>query len=215
MYYHSKIKSFLALSLIGCFVNFSFAQEDDLLKELDELSQHIIKFEPPAFKALQIGNLQSTKLVDKGDLYLIVAHRFGSIKGGIREFYGLDQANTKIQLLYGISNRLQLGVSRDSYEKTYSGTVKLNCLQQSDKTPFNLVLYSSVDVNTLLSNKTYPGLLFFDRFAYTTQLLVSRRFSEKLSLGPYKLVGMADMKLQPYCDLYDSHISIPAILAIA
>ena len=182
MYYHSKIKSFFALGLIVCFANFSIAQEDDLLNELDSLSQEEIRFEPPAFKALQIGNLQSTKLVDKGDLYLIVAHRFGSIKGGIREFYGLDQANTKIQFLYGVHQKLQLGISRDSYEKTYSGTAKLGLFQQSDKMPINVVLYSSIDINTLLQKTTYPGLKFFDRFAYTTQILASRRFSEKLSV---------------------------------
>ena len=182
MYYHSKIKSFFALGLIVCFANFSIAQEDDLLKELDSLSQEETRFEPPAFKALQIGNLQSTKLVDKGDLYLIVAHRFGSIKGGIREFYGLDQANTKIQFLYGVHQKLQLGISRDSYEKTYSGTAKLGLFQQSDKMPINVVLYSSIDINTLLQKTTYPGLKFFDRFAYTKQILASRRFSEKLSV---------------------------------
>jgi predicted porin len=33
-----------------------------------------------------------------------------------------------------------------------------------------------------VSKNSYPGLLFFDRFAYTTQILASRRFSEKLSL---------------------------------
>jgi hypothetical protein len=182
MYYHSKIKSFLVLGLIVFFANFSFAQEDDLLKELDGLSQDVTKFEPPAFKALQIGNLQSTKVVDKGDLYLIVAHRFGPIKGGIREFYGLDQANTKIQFLYGVHQKLQLGISRDSYEKTYSGTVKLKLFQQSDKIPINVALYNSMDINTLLRKQTYPGLKFFDRFTYTTQILASRRFSEKLSL---------------------------------
>ena len=182
MYYHSKIKSFLVLGLIILFTNFSFAQENDLLKELDDLSQDITKFEPPAFKALQIGNLQSTKVVDKGDLYLIVAHRFGSVKGGVREFYGLDQANTKIQLLYGVHQKLQLGISRDSYEKTYSGTAKLGLFQQSDKMPINVVLYSSIDINTLLQKTSYPGLKSFDRFTYTTQILASRRFSEKLSL---------------------------------
>jgi hypothetical protein len=182
MYNSSILKTIFALGLVVGFVNFGFAQDDDLLKELDSLSQEKTKFEPPAFKALQIGNIQSTKIVHKGDLYLIVAHRFGSVKGGIREFYGLDQANTKIQFLYGVSNRLQLGISRDSYEKTYSGTAKLRCYQQSDKMPINLVLYTSMDINTLLSKNTYPGLLFFDRFAYTTQILASRRFSEKLSL---------------------------------
>jgi hypothetical protein len=32
-----------------------------------------------AFKALKIVNLESTKVAAKGDLYFVVAHRFGSI----------------------------------------------------------------------------------------------------------------------------------------
>lgn len=181
MHYYSIRKSFLAIASLVIPL-FGYAQEDDLLKELDDLSQNETMFELPAFKALQIGNLQSTKVVDKGDLYMVVAHRFGSVNDGIREFYGLDQANTKIQLLYGISPKLQLGVSRDSYEKTYSGTAKMKLYRQSDKMPVNIALYGSMDINTLLRKSQYPGLKFFDRFAYTTQALVSRRFSEKLSL---------------------------------
>lgn len=181
MHYYSIKRTFLAITLLA-FPLFGSAQEDDLLKELDDLSQNETVFELPAFKALQIGNLQSTKVVDKGDLYLVVAHRFGPVKDGIREFFGLDQANTKIQLLYGISPIIQLGVSRDSYEKTYSGTAKMKLYRQSDKMPVNIALYGSVDINTLLQKSQYPGLKLFDRFAYTTQALVSRRFSEKLSL---------------------------------
>ena len=87
---------------------FCLGQEYDLLKELDSLDQNQDSFQLPAFKALQIGNLQSTKVVSKGDLYLVVAHRFGYLKNGITDFFGLDQANTKIQLLYGIKKNLQL-----------------------------------------------------------------------------------------------------------
>ena len=181
MHYY-KIKKILLL-LVVCFSFYSAkAQEDDLFKELDSLVIDESIFTLPAFKALQIGNLQSTKMVGKKELYMIVAHRFGYLKDGVKEFYGLDQANTKIQFLYGIGNRFQLGISRDSYEKTYSGTAKIGLKKQSESFPINLVLYNSMDINTLLNKKSYPGLLFFDRFAYTTQLLISRRFTENLSI---------------------------------
>ena len=181
MHYY-KIKKILLL-LVVCFSFYSAeAQEDDLFKELDSLVIDESIFTLPAFKALQIGNLQSTKMVGKKELYMVVAHRFGYLKDGVKEFYGLDQANTKIQFLYGIGNRFQLGISRDSYEKTYSGTAKIGLKKQSESFPINLVLYNSMDINTLLNKKSYPGLLFFDRFAYTTQLLISRRFTENLSI---------------------------------
>jgi hypothetical protein len=174
-------KSFL-ITVLFALPFICFAQEDDLLQELDSLDNNKKTFELPAFKALQIGNLQSTKVVDKGDLYLVVAHRFNYLKQGISDFFGLDQANTKIQLLYGLLPNLQIGISRDSYEKTYSGTVKYKLFKQSDKFPVNLALYGSVDINSQLRKSTYPGLKTFDPFSYTAQILASKRFSEKLSL---------------------------------
>lgn len=177
--YSTIKKSLLIVMAIPCFC---FGQEDDLLKELESLGESETSFELPAFKALQIGNLQSTKVIDKGDLYMVVAHRFGYLKSGIDEFYGLDQANTKIQLLYGLRENLQVGLSRDSYEKTYSGTAKYRIMNQSDRIPINISLYGSVDIDSQLKKKVYPGLQPFDRFSYTGQLLLSRRFSEKLSL---------------------------------
>ena len=79
----------------------SFAQED-LLSEIDTImgKQTVTS----AFKALKIVNLESTKLAAKGDLYFIVAHRFGSVKDGFEGFYGLDNANTQIKFLYGLKD---------------------------------------------------------------------------------------------------------------
>ena len=176
------MKKSILISVLIVFPLIGYGQEDSLLKELESLSENEQIFELPAFKALQIGNLQSTKVVSKGDLYLVVAHRFGYLKNGITDFFGLDQANTKIQLLYGIKKNLQLGVSRDSYQKTYSGTAKYRLLKQSNKLPLNVSLYGSIDVNSQLKKSVYPGLKQLDRFSYTAQILAAKRFSEKLSL---------------------------------
>ena len=176
------MKKSILISVLIVFPLIGYGQEDSLLKELESLSENEQIFELPAFKALQIGNLQSTKVVSKGDLYLVVAHRFGYLKNGITDFFGLDQANTKIQLLYGIKKNLQLGVSRDSYQKTYSGTAKYRLFKQSNKLPLNVSLYGSIDVNSQLKKSVYPGLKQLDRFSYTAQMLAARRFSEKLSL---------------------------------
>ena len=181
MYYYSIKKSIL-VSVLSLTAFVGLAQEDDLLKELDNLNQNETIFELPAFKALQIGNLQSTKVVDNADLYMVVAHRFGTVNNGIDDFFGLDQANTKIQLLYGLLPNLQVGISRDSYEKTYSGTAKYKVFRQSDIVPVNVSLYGSVDVNSQLKTSVYPGLKTSDRFSYTAQILASRSFSQKLSL---------------------------------
>lgn len=168
--------------LIAGILSISATAQEDLLAELNKETGNQDQFELPAFKAMQIGNLQSTKIADKGDLYLIVAHRFGSIADGIDEFFGLDAANTKIQLAYSFWDGVQLSLSRDSFEKTYSGTAKVRLVRQSDKTPVNLVLYGAADINTELTKAKYPALKFGDRMSYTGQVLISRRMSKNLSL---------------------------------
>ena len=77
----------------------------------------------PAFKDTRIVNGQSIETNEKGQLKFIISHRFGSIKGGIEEFFGLDQSTIRLGLDYGICDRLTVGVGRSSFEKTL---VKVN-----------------------------------------------------------------------------------------
>ena len=72
--------------VIFLFLSISICAQDDLLDELDALTEEEKKYELPAFKAMKIGNLQSTKIAEKGDLYLYVSHRFGTLQNGIKTF---------------------------------------------------------------------------------------------------------------------------------
>ena len=160
----------------------SINAQEDLLDDLKQENSKETSFELPAFKAMQIGNLQSTKIADKGDLYLIVAHRFGPFADGIDEFFGLDAANTKIQFSYSFWDGIQFNLSRDSFEKTYSGSAKIRLIKQSSDFPLNIVAYGSTDIATLLKTKNISGLRFKDRVSITAQLLASRRINKNLSL---------------------------------
>lgn len=172
----------LKLKLAYCFL-FLFSglyAQDDLLDELDSDSEDT-SYELPAFKAMKIGNLQSTKMAEKGDFYLIVSHRFGALKEGFETFLGLDEANTKIQLLYSFWDGVQFSISRESYNRTFAGSAKVRLMRQSETFPVNLVGYGTVNINTLVDETIFPGLKSSDRYSYATQLLISRRFSEKFS----------------------------------
>ena len=100
-----KNKIFLILLLA---YSFSFSQ-GSLLMELEDESENKSSNEISTFKAIKIVNNQSTKQASEKELYLYVSHRFGSINGGIKTLFGLDIANTKIELLYGLSKNLQIG----------------------------------------------------------------------------------------------------------
>ncbi|MDY8137982.1 DUF5777 family beta-barrel protein [Aquimarina sp. 2201CG5-10] len=173
--------------------------QDDLLNELEEESK-AETFNYPAFKAMKIGNLQSTKIAAKGDLYLYVSHRFGTLKDGLSTFFGFDNANTKIQLVYGALNGLQLGVSRESLRKTYAASAKLTLLNQTDKFPFNVVGYGTININTAIKKDRFPLLKFNDRLSYASQLLISRRISKSLSLELAPTFVRQNLVLEPFQD---------------
>ncbi|WGH74327.1 DUF5777 family beta-barrel protein [Tenacibaculum tangerinum] len=170
------------LTLLFLFtISYSFSQ-DDLLEELQKEVKNDLSYELPAFKAMQVGNLQSTKIASKGDFYLIVAHRFAPLSLGIDEFFGLDGANTKIQLVYSFWDGIQFGLSRDSFEKTYSGTTKISIKKQSNNFPLNIVGYGALDIESASRTAVFPSLEFNDRVSVTAQILASRRINKNLSL---------------------------------
>lgn len=162
------------------FIPFSTFAQDDLLKELDTVSNSNDKVES-AFKGLKIVNFESTKLAAKGDLYFIVAHRFGSIKDGFEGFYGLDNANSQIKFVYGITDWLTVSGARSELAYDFSGKVLIKN-QEIDGFPVAIVGFSSLAINNTLKESLYPKMNFENRLIYVSQLLVSRKFSKNLSL---------------------------------
>ena len=156
--------------------------QDDLLDELEseiEIDQTVTA----AFKGLKVVNFESTKLASKKDLYFVVSHRFGSVKNGFDDLFGLDNAVTQLKFIYGVNDWLNIGAARSSLLKKYGLHVKYRVLGQVvGGFPFNIVGYNLVTVNTALDKDLLPNLEFSDRLTYTTQVIISRKISEKLSL---------------------------------
>jgi hypothetical protein len=170
------MKRLLLLLLVLPFAAFS---QEDMLAGVDSTStKEIVE---AAFKGLKIVNIESTKLAAKGDLYFIVAHRFGSIEEGFEGFYGLDNAVTQLKVVYGLTN--WLGVSGGRSQDAYDFSAKYRLYPQiKDGFPVSIVGFNSVAFNNNLKESAYPKMTFADRATYVTQLLVSRKFNDKLSL---------------------------------
>ena len=178
-----KIKNLLPI-LFVFFVVGSASAQDDLLNQLDAGAPKQVNIELAAFKGVQICNMQSTKLPAKGEWYFLVSHRFGDLGEGINNFFGLDNALTKIGGIYGVANWLSLGVSRHTYNKTYEMAAKYKMSNQEvDGFPVTIVGYNTMDINSELKKDALtPGLKFNHRMAFTTQLLISRKFNDSFSL---------------------------------
>jgi len=171
-------KIILFLFLFPCIV---FSQ-DDLLDEL-EAEVVLDNTVSSVFKSLKIVNFESTKLASKKDFYLIVSHRFGTVKNGIDDLFGLDQAVTQIKFIYGFSDWLNLGASRSSNQKKYGLQAKYRLKPQEEGGfPVSIVGYNLMTINTSLDSDIYPNIDFQDRLTYTSQLLISRKVNKNLSL---------------------------------
>ena len=158
------------------------AQGDDLLSEIDTDSNGD-QYATAAFKGLKIVNFESTKLVAKQELTFMVSHRFGSIENGFDSFFGLDDAVTRLNFVYGITDGVNIGVSRSSFQKIYEASAKYRLVRQKENGfPFTIVAYNSILINTALEKENLPNLEFRDRLGYTAQLLISKKVSSKLSL---------------------------------
>lgn len=168
----------LALLLLPLF---TFSQ-DDLLSELESdtiINNNVIA----AFKGLKVVNFESTKLAYKGDFYLVIAHRFGTVKNGIDDLFGLDQSVTQIKFIYGFTDWLNLGAARSSNQKKYGLHAKYRLIhQRKDDFPVAIVGYNLVTVNTSLKKDQYPNIEFRDKLTYTSQILISKKVTENLSL---------------------------------
>lgn len=157
--------------------------QDDLLEELESDSSNPNTNIVAAFKGLKVVNFESTKLANKKDFYFIVAHRFGTVKNGIDDFFGLDQAVTQIKFIYGLTPWLNLGAARSSRQKKYGVHAKYRLLtQEEDGMPFTLVGYNLITINTELNEDLYKNLSFEDRLNYVTQILISHKVNDQLSL---------------------------------
>jgi hypothetical protein len=168
------------------FSSLSVYAQNDLLKELESSQKPEIEYISSTFKGTRLVNGQSVETKGKGELEFIFSHRFGPVNGGLYQLYGLDQAYARLGLEYGITDRLGVGIGRNSFDKTMDGYVRYKLLQQS-KGALNMPVTVTFFGNTAL--KTSPRqqdvtyeISTADRMSYTAQLLIARKFNSVLSL---------------------------------
>jgi hypothetical protein len=167
------------LLFFSFFFTHAVSAQDDLLSQIDttDADSKVVA----AFKAVKIVNLESTKLLGKKDLFFVVAHRFASVKEGFEGFFGLDNAVTQIKFIYGLSDKFSVAAARS--EQAYDFSAKyLIVAQQGNHSAFTIVGFHSLGFNNLLKESNYPKMSFNNRLIFVNQLLISRKFNEKLSL---------------------------------
>lgn len=136
------------------------------------------------FKTTRLVTGQSIENPANGVLLFLISHRFGQLNDGAYELFGLDQSTIRLGLEYGLNDRLVVGAGRSSLEKTFDGFVKYKILRQSTgkkKMPVTLSGFAGIALNSLKWAEPERTNYFSSRLAYTYQLLLARKFSNRFS----------------------------------
>ncbi len=159
------------------------AQDQDLLALLGE--EKSVEFATASFKTNRVINGHSIENTAAGVLDFKISHRFSPVRQGLYDIFGLDGATIRFGLDYGITNRLMVGAGRNSREKIYDGFVKYKILRQcsgAKNIPVTLTYLADAQIKSVKFADPSRDNKFTDRVYYTHQLLIGRKFGDRLSL---------------------------------
>ena len=133
--------------------------QDDLLNMIDKETPQKTTPVYATFKSSRIVNLQSNENMKAKHLDFRIQHRFTALDFGSNNNYGfynmlgLDGAVLRLSFDYGITDKLMIGVGRNTIGKTYDGYLKYQIMQQKTKGknsfPIGITYYGNMAVNTL------------------------------------------------------------------
>ena len=175
--------------LAATFLALPAMAQDDLLDLLGEEETGPV-YTNASFKTTRVINGHSLENTAHGVLDFRISHRFGILSGGVNEFFGLDNADVRLGLDYGITDRLMVGIGRSGFQKTVDGFAKYKLLRQCDEgcgMPFTLAIVAASSVTAAKATEVpwyAPGRqdYFTHRLSYSWQLVLGRKFSEGFSM---------------------------------
>lgn len=176
------MKKIFLLFLLGT-TYLSTAQEGDMLSALPD--EPTTDYTTATFKSNRIINGHSIENTAPGVLDFKISHRFTPLRQGLYDMFGLDNATVRIGFDYGLTPRLMIGIGRGGREKIFDGFAKFKLLRQSTgqrSIPVALSYLIDAQIKTLKFSDTERDNKFSSRVYYTHQLLLARKFSERLSL---------------------------------
>lgn len=178
-----NLRLMMALLVMG--LSFTSFAQDDLLSMLEEGEEPEQNITTATFKGSRLINGHTVMTRRAGSLEFLIAHRFGRLNSGAYELFGLDNANVRFGIDYGLTDLVTVGIGRNSFEKTYDAFAKVAVLRQQSgekEVPVSVTGFFSVAAKTLRNTSPEIEYSFTDRLTYTYQVLAARKFDENFSL---------------------------------
>lgn len=172
-------KSLILCLAVLCAASARLASQDDLMDLFGE-EEPKTEFAYASFKTTRICIGQSIENPPNGNLIFVVSHHFGTINQGFYEFFGLDQATTRIGFEYGVNDWIAIGIGRSTLNKTFDGFAKIKILRQSSgarNMPLSVSYFGSTAISTLKWQDPDRKNYFTSKMSYAHQILIARKFS--------------------------------------
>jgi len=132
----------------------------------------------------QLIDNQTVVTPEKGLMEFVIHHRFGKISE-ISDLFGIyAPSNIRLGFNYGITNKLMLGIGTEKDNKMQDLNWKYSILQQtkSGSMPIALTYYGNAVIDARDKESFGEGYKFTHRLSYFHQLIVGRKFTDKLSV---------------------------------
>jgi opacity protein-like surface antigen len=148
------------------------------------------KYARATFNATKLINMQTTEVVSKGTLQFLISHHFSYLwnkdqNGGqnFAQVLGLNSgsANTYLSFDYSITDNINVGGALAGRSR-FEGFAKWRFLRQQTglkNVPVSVAWYLAVQANAA---STSPKIPAENKIAFLNQLLIARKFSDKLSI---------------------------------
>ncbi|MAY84120.1 MAG: hypothetical protein CMP59_08305 [Flavobacteriales bacterium] len=153
--------------------------QDDLFDMLEENEEPVTNYTFATFKTTRLVSGHSVETNSAGVLQFMIQHRFSRINDGWRSLYGIDNATIRLGFEYGVTDNLNIGIGRSSFEKVFDGTIKYRFLRQksgAENFPFTATWVSSTYINSLEWANPERENYFSSRMSFHHALLMARKF---------------------------------------
>jgi len=156
------------------------------------------------FESPYILDNQTTFVNYEKTLEMAIQHKFGTFENGITDIYGIySSANIRIGFDYVPIKNLQIGYGLTRMEMTHDFNVKYTVFEQTQNNskPFALAVYGNLGINGLEEEQLGANNDFSQRLSMFGQLLMSRKFIDKITVqlgASYSHFNMVDIAKYDY-----------------
>ncbi len=126
---------------------------------------------------------QTTVCPEKGSFELVINHRFGKIKE-MKDLFGIyAPSNIRMGLQYGITENIMVGFGTEKDNKMQELYWKWNIFPQKESgMPVSIAYFGNVVLDARDQELFGSNYVFTDRMSYINQVIIGKKFSDKLSL---------------------------------